>query len=125
MTSRKRKGDHREYWSSLDKNQECNSTSSLLHHDDAFHSDQFSKQRRRIPWKAICLAVFLFVGGTSALIICILSLAGHLELPPETPNVLLALGLLMFVPGAYHVWIAYWSYQEYPGYSFDDIPDFD
>jgi hypothetical protein len=31
----------------------------------------------------------------------------------------------MFLPGAYHVTIAYFAYRQYPGYSFDDIPEFD
>lgn len=37
----------------------------------------------------------------------------------------LVLGALMFIPGAYHVRIAYYAYKKYPGYTFDDIPDFD
>jgi len=37
----------------------------------------------------------------------------------------LMLGALMFVPGAYHVRIAYYAYCGERGFSFDDIPDFD
>lgn len=37
----------------------------------------------------------------------------------------LVLGALMFIPGAYHVRIAYYAYKKYPGYTYDDIPDFD
>ena len=31
----------------------------------------------------------------------------------------------MFIPGAYHVRIAYYAYKGYDGYSYDDIPEFD
>jgi hypothetical protein len=91
--------------------------------DSGFHSNQFkqSNLKNPIPWKAIALATFLFIGGSVSLIVCILSLAGHIDLPPDVPTGLLVLGLLMFVPGFYHVRIAYGAYQEYPGYSFDDL----
>lgn len=35
------------------------------------------------------------------------------------------LGALMFIPGAYHMRVAILAYQKVPGYSFDDIPEFD
>ena len=38
---------------------------------------------------------------------------------------LIILGIIMFLPGAYHIRIAYYAYRQYPGYSFDDIPEFD
>jgi hypothetical protein len=38
---------------------------------------------------------------------------------------LILLGIIMFVPGAYHLRIAYYAYRQYPGYSFDDLPEFD
>ena len=38
---------------------------------------------------------------------------------------LIILGIIMFVPGAYHLRIAYYAYRQYPGYSFDEIPEFD
>jgi hypothetical protein len=31
----------------------------------------------------------------------------------------------MFIPGAYHVRIAYYAFKGYEGYSYDDIPEFD
>ena len=37
----------------------------------------------------------------------------------------LLLGALMFIPGAYHVRIAFYAFKEYDGYSYDDIPEFD
>lgn len=100
-----------------------NRLSRVYSQDDGFHADQFkeSNLRTKTPWKAIGLATFLFIGGTISLVVCILSLAGHMNLPKDVPTALLVLGLLMFVPGFYHVRIAYWAYQECPGYTFDDL----
>ncbi|XP_043939078.1 transmembrane protein 230 isoform X1 [Protopterus annectens] len=38
---------------------------------------------------------------------------------------LLIIGILVFLPGFYHLRIAYYAAKGYRGYSFDDIPDFD
>ncbi len=38
---------------------------------------------------------------------------------------MLILGALMFLPGSYHSYIAYKAWKQEPGWSFDDIPDFD
>ena len=37
----------------------------------------------------------------------------------------IVLGALTFIPGVYHVRIAWLAYRGAPGYSFEDIPDFD
>ncbi|KAJ7418596.1 hypothetical protein WISP_58218 [Willisornis vidua] len=37
----------------------------------------------------------------------------------------LIIGILVFLPGFYHLRIAYFASQGYRGYSYDDIPDFD
>ena len=34
-------------------------------------------------------------------------------------------GSLMFIPGSYHVYLAVNVFMGTPGYSFDDIPEFD
>lgn len=38
---------------------------------------------------------------------------------------MIVLGFIMFVPGVYHMRIALYAFMDRPGYSFDDIPDFD
>ena len=38
---------------------------------------------------------------------------------------MLVIGALMFLPGSYHVWIAYHAWYKRPGFSFAQIPDFD
>ena len=36
----------------------------------------------------------------------------------------LTLGIITFLPGFYHLRIAYYAWRGYTGYSFDDIPDY-
>ncbi|KAI1306285.1 Transmembrane protein [Halotydeus destructor] len=97
-----------------------------LYDDDGFIDLQFQKPLPRVPWKAIGLASFLFLAGTSAIVFACLSLTGHITFTPtDGPYILLGLGMLMFVPGFYHVRLAYYAFNEYPGYSFDDIPEFE
>lgn len=38
---------------------------------------------------------------------------------------LLILGSLMFIPGVYHVRIAYYAFKGYQGFSYEDIPEFE
>jgi len=53
-------------------------------------------------------------------------LTGHLD-PKYAERVgpMIIMGFLMFIPGAYHVRIAYYAFKGTPGYSFDDIPEFE
>ena len=37
----------------------------------------------------------------------------------------LLLGAIMFIPGIYHVRIAYYAYKGYDGFSYEMIPEFD
>lgn len=98
----------------------------FYHEDDGYVDLQFQKPAPKVPWKAISLATILFIGGMSAITMSILTY-GQQSIPSsdDGPLVLMVLGFLMFIPGFYHVRIAYYAFKEYPGYSYDDIPDFD
>lgn len=97
----------------------------LQEDNDGFLPAQFESPDVQVPIKAIVLASFLFLAGFAAITFGSLSLLGYLDRIPDTgPIVLLLLGLLMFIPGSYHVMIAYYAFKDEPGYSFDDIPDF-
>lgn len=48
----------------------------------------------------------------------------HLQNPDRTVPVLI-IGVLVFLPGFYHLRIAYYASKGYRGYTYDDIPDFD
>lgn len=94
--------------------------------DDGFIDIQFQKTLTRIPKKAIALATFLFVMGSTLIILSSLIFADFFdEKYNDSRWPLLILGSLMFIPGVYHVRIAYYAYKKYPGYTYDDIPDFD
>ncbi|CAN7990363.1 unnamed protein product [Ixodes hexagonus] len=94
--------------------------------DDGFIDIQFQKTLTRIPKKAIALATFLFVMGSALIVMSSFIFTGFIDdkyYDSRWP--LLVLGSLMFIPGVYHVRIAYYAYKKYPGYTYDDIPDFD
>lgn len=94
--------------------------------DGCFDDSQFERPKGRVPWKAITFAVFLFVNGSLVIMYSLFKLFDYEDTEAKSRSIaLLVLGLLMFIPGSYHVALAYLSYHEYPGYSFDDILDFD
>ncbi|XP_073997461.1 transmembrane protein 230-like [Rhodnius prolixus] len=94
--------------------------------DDSYIDEQFSHETPKIPWKAICLAAMLFLGGIFLLITGILIVTGHLDTKyGDRTWPIFILGVLTFLPGAYHIRIAYYAYRGYHGFSFDEIPEFE
>ncbi|KRX62527.1 Transmembrane protein [Trichinella nativa] len=81
---------------------------------DDFYDSQFEIPPHPIPWKAIILATLLFVFGTILIIIGALLLAGFCD-PKYNDRTwpVLILGLLMFIPGLYHLRIAYYAFKGY------------
>jgi hypothetical protein len=60
------------------------------------------------------------------IIIGSLLLSGHIDTKySDRTWPLLILGAIMFIPGSYHVHLAYYAWKGRSGYSFDDIPEFD
>ncbi|KAI8988425.1 hypothetical protein BDF20DRAFT_855630 [Mycotypha africana] len=98
-----------------------------LTEDRGFTSAQFETPETPIPWKAIALAIGLFIVGGILLAVGILIKLGYLAsedlVARGTPFIVL--GSIMFIPGAYHLYIAYYAYYKYPGYDFSLIPDWD
>ncbi|XP_028920340.1 transmembrane protein 230 isoform X2 [Ornithorhynchus anatinus] len=100
--------------------------SRLASTDDGYIDLQFKKSPPRVPYKAIALAVVLFAVGTLLIAIGALLLAGYLSKGGADRAVpVLIIGILVFLPGFYHLRIAYYASRGYRGYSYDDIPDFD
>lgn len=94
--------------------------------NDDFLDIQFQKPPPKFPKKAIALATLLFVVGSILLVIGSLLLTGYIDAKyGDRTWPVLILGSLMFIPGFYHVRIAYYAYKGYVGYSYDDIPEFE
>ncbi|XP_051764383.1 transmembrane protein 230a [Ctenopharyngodon idella] len=100
--------------------------SRLADSDEGYIDLQFKKTPPKVPYKAIALATFLFLVGSVLIIVGSLLLAGiiHVTNPDRTIPVLI-IGILIFLPGFYHLRIAYYASKGYRGFSYDDIPDFD
>ncbi|KJE94012.1 hypothetical protein CAOG_08809 [Capsaspora owczarzaki ATCC 30864] len=92
-----------------------------------FVDAQFIKPPVKVPWRAIGLALLLFLIGSILLTFGSLILTGKIKVDPkeDTSIPLIVIGSLVFLPGFYHLRLAYYAYRGYKGYSFDDIPDFD
>ncbi|XP_022350117.1 transmembrane protein 230 isoform X1 [Lutra lutra] len=91
-----------------------------------FFWQTFKKSPPKIPYKAIALATVLFLIGAFLIIIGSLLLAGYISKGGADRAVpVLIIGILVFLPGFYHLRIAYYASKGYRGYSYDDIPDFD
>lgn len=94
--------------------------------DCDFTAAQFELPPQKVPWRAISLAIFLFIFGSILLIGGSLIVSGHINSEySDRVWPMIVLGAIMFLPGAYHVRIAYCAFREYPGYSFSDIPEFE
>lgn len=100
--------------------------SRLATDDDGYIDLQFKKSPPKVPYKAIALATILFLIGSLLIIIGSLLLAGYFGVNHSDRTLpVLIIGILVFLPGFYHLRIAYYASKGYPGYSYDDIPDFD
>uniref|UniRef100_A0A8C6WZY1 Transmembrane protein 230 n=1 Tax=Neogobius melanostomus TaxID=47308 RepID=A0A8C6WZY1_9GOBI len=100
--------------------------SRLATDDDGYIDLQFKKSPPKVPYKAIALATVLFLIGSLLIIIGALLLAGYFGITHSDRTVpVLIIGILVFLPGIYHLRIAYYASRGYAGYSYDDIPDFD
>ncbi|XP_028852765.1 transmembrane protein 230b [Denticeps clupeoides] len=100
--------------------------SRLASDDDGYIDLQFKRSPPKVPYKAIALAAVLFLIGSVLIVIGALLQAGYFNVEHHDRTVpVLIIGILVFLPGFYHLRIAYYAFKGYRGYSYDDIPDFD
>eukprot|EP00270_Netrium_digitus_P013340 TRINITY_DN4417_c0_g2_i1.p1 TRINITY_DN4417_c0_g2~~TRINITY_DN4417_c0_g2_i1.p1 ORF type:complete len:161 (-),score=9.33 TRINITY_DN4417_c0_g2_i1:88-570(-) len=78
--------------------------------------------KEKIPWASILLGLFLLSLGCLFLIVFYLILVGHMPADFSQAASLLALGVLVILPGYYVTRIAYYSWRGRRGYSFRHIP---
>lgn len=92
---------------------------------EVYCPQQFVKPEPKIPVQAIVTASVLFFIGSVLITVGALLVSGHID-PKYSDRTwpVLVLGLITFIPGFYHLRIALWAYFQYPGYSFEDIPDY-
>ncbi|XP_032395878.1 transmembrane protein 230 isoform X1 [Etheostoma spectabile] len=99
--------------------------SRLAADEDGYIDLQFKKSPPKVPYKAIALAIFLFLIGSLLIVFGALLLSGTIKVEhPDRTIPVIVIGLLVFLPGFYHLRIAYFAAKGYRGYSYDDIPDF-
>ncbi|CAK8672449.1 transmembrane protein 230-like isoform X2 [Clavelina lepadiformis] len=92
---------------------------------EVYSSLQFEKPEPKVPIKAIGIAFVLFLVGTVLIVIGALLLSGHIDAKySDRTWPVLILGIITFLPGFYHLRIAYYAWRGYVGYSFEDIPDY-
>ena len=81
----------------------------------------------QMPWKSMMLALLLFGLGTILLTIAGLLYTGQIGNADHDDRLvpLFVLGSLVFIPGFYHVRIAFWIWRGAEGYDWTLIPDMD
>lgn len=87
---------------------------------------QFQESPPKVPVHAIVLAIILFFVGSVMITIGSLMLTGYIETQYKDRTwPLILVGSLVFLPGFYHLRIAYWAWKGDKSFSFADIPDLD
>uniref|UniRef100_A0A1I7Y3Z5 Transmembrane protein 230 n=1 Tax=Steinernema glaseri TaxID=37863 RepID=A0A1I7Y3Z5_9BILA len=77
------------------------------------------------PWRGLIFAIALCSIGFLLLVISVLTASGYSDKYYDRLWPMTTLGAVMFLPGFYHVRIAFYAYLGKPGYSFDDLPNFE
>ncbi|CAF1065636.1 unnamed protein product [Adineta ricciae] len=87
---------------------------------------QFKEPSVKVPVYAISLAAGLFLVGTVMITLGALMLTGRIETQySDRTWPLILIGSIVFLPGFYHLRIAYWAWKGDKNFSFADIPDLD
>eukprot|EP00878_Enallax_costatus_P022217 GHUV01023560.1.p1 GENE.GHUV01023560.1~~GHUV01023560.1.p1 ORF type:complete len:111 (+),score=12.33 GHUV01023560.1:111-443(+) len=86
------------------------------------HDARFDIPPEEIPYGPIALAVFLTVFGIAAFILAWLHFTQQIFGKEQAEIGFTVVGLLTFIPGAYHTWIAYCCWRGVPGYRWSQIP---
>uniref|UniRef100_A0AAV2IWP4 Transmembrane protein 230 n=1 Tax=Knipowitschia caucasica TaxID=637954 RepID=A0AAV2IWP4_KNICA len=84
--------------------------SRLAADEDGYIDLQFKRSPPKVPYKAIALALFLFLIGSLLITFGALLLSGTIEVEhPDRTIPVIIIGVLVFLPGFYHLRIAYYA----------------
>ena len=90
------------------------------------HLVKFKKNSTRIPYKAIACATAQFLIGAFLIVTGCLLLVGYIsKVGANRAVAVLIVGILVFLPGFYHLLIAYRAHRGCQGCSYSDLPDCD
>ncbi|XP_023389136.1 transmembrane protein 230-like, partial [Pteropus medius] len=82
------------------------------------------KKSSKIPYKAIACATVQFLTGAFLITTGCLLLAGYIgKVGAKRGVAVLIVGILVFLPGFYHLLIVYRAHRGCQGYSYQDLPD--
>ncbi|CAF1200166.1 unnamed protein product [Rotaria sordida] len=97
-----------------------------LNEENQYSDLQFQEPEVKAPVYAIVLAIALFLIGSVMIILGALMLTRRIETQySDRTWPLILVGTLIFLPGFYHLRIAYWAWKGDRNFSFADIPDLD
>ncbi|CAF3766626.1 unnamed protein product [Rotaria magnacalcarata] len=97
-----------------------------LEEEKQYSDLQFQEPQVKVPIFAIILAVVLFLIGSVMITLGALMLTGRIQTQySDRTWPLILIGTLVFLPGFYHLRIAYWAWKGDRDFSFADIPDLD
>jgi len=103
------------------------STYVRLKEEQQYSDLQFKEETQsKVPIHAIILAVILFLIGSIMITLGALMLTGRIQTQySDRTWPLIFVGTLVFLPGFYHLRVAYWAWKGDKNFSFADIPDLD
>ncbi|CAF4593438.1 unnamed protein product [Rotaria sp. Silwood1] len=112
--------------SSLKDNRSQSAKQRSEKHSSLQKSHEFQEPTAKIPIYGIILATVLFLLGSLMITLGSLILTGYIQTQHTDRSwPLILIGLLVFLPGFYHIRIAYWAWKGDKNFSFADIPDLD
>lgn len=98
---------------------------TLLRNEDEAHprhDARFDLPPEEVPYSGIALAVFLTVFGATCFVLAWMHFTQVIFGKEQAEIGFSLVGLLTFIPGAYHSWIALCVWRGVPGYRWSDIP---
>ncbi|GBF96115.1 hypothetical protein Rsub_08991 [Raphidocelis subcapitata] len=85
---------------------------------------RFGAPPEEVPWGSVALALFLAAFGAAAFVLAWLHWTQAIFGKEQAEIGFTIVGIMTFLPGAYHSCIAYHCWRGTPGYRWSDIPSY-